>query len=443
MSAVGGWQRLRAALTLQWRELGGLGRVALLGVVLSLALAVGLGFSIERAAERHILDARMDLLGGVVDDLSARGLVPSAAGEHVPLERLDEAVSLRLLGGETVRVKVWAADGTIVYSDAEGLIGRRFEFGPGARAAMAGEPSVKLMTPIAPEHEYEREMGRLLEFYLPVRRDDGEVVGLFEVYQRPDALKEALARIRRNVWVSIGSGLAVLGVFLGSLTFANARELNRRRRQSERLFTELVSAEDDERRQVVGALHDDVGQPLYRLLYGLQGCRARLDQDDPIAAEIAGLEQLVRGIDRTLRTELRHLHRGLLDRVDLPTALEELAATTREETGLEVALHAEVTAHPEPLVHAALFRAAQEALTNVRKHAGASRVAIRLREADTQVVLEVVDDGRGVAGDEGLGLTTTRERLAAIGGGLALETANGRGTRLTAWVPTATGAERS
>jgi signal transduction histidine kinase len=117
------------------------------------------------------------------------------------------------------------------------------------------------------------------------------------------------------VWLSIASGLGVLGLFMGSLTVANARVLNRRRRQAEELFQALLQAEDAERHRIVGALHDDVGQPLYRLLYGLQGCRARVEGASAVATELEQLEALVREVDGTLRAELSALHRGVTDEV--------------------------------------------------------------------------------------------------------------------------------
>lgn len=429
---------LSRSVAIEWRELGALGRVALVGVVLSAGLAVVLGFSISAAARGHLLAARADLIEVVASDLVARGMVPTGRpADPAVLEALDEAVERRLLGGETVRVKVWDPDGVIVYSDASQLIGRTFPLGEGARRAFAtGETAVGIPDLSAPENVYERNLGTLIEYYVPVQDSSGTPVALFEVYQRADALEGALAGIRRNVWVSIGSGLGILGLFMGALTVSTARVLNRRRRQAEGLLGSLLRAQDEERRRIVGALHDDVGQPLYRLLYGLQGSRARLPQGSEVTEELGRLTDLVREVDRTLRGELRLLHRGLAEDLGLERGLSELVEATRRETGLRVELSVEETPEVDPTTRSALLRAAQEALLNVRKHAGAKAASVRLERRGARVVLEVSDDGRGWRGQQGLGLITTRERLEAIGGGLRIGPGNGRGTVVRAWVPT-------
>ncbi len=423
-----------SALRTEWHELGWVGRLAGVGVLLSLAIAVTLGFSIPASAKRHLLHAQTDIMSSVAAELSARGLIPGPDAAPGTLELFDGEVRLRLLGGETVRVKVWAPDGTILYSDAPGLIGRRFELSGPAREAMAGRAASEISPLDDPAHELERDLGELIEFYIPIRSDAGEVVGAFEVEQRTDALDATVGRIRANVWLSIITGLAVLTVFMAALALAGARAANRRGRQAERLLGDVLRAREDERRHIVGALHGDVGQPLYRVLYGLEGSRSKVDDPD-VRAELGRLEELVRRVDGTLRAELKLLHRSEVEDIGLTLALEELAALTRDEADLAVGLAVEdgvvVAATPAQ----ALFWAAEEGLVNARKHSGASRVDIRLGAEPGRIVLEVADDGAGVSSPEGLGLVTVRERLGAIGGGLRLERRPGGGTILRAWVP--------
>jgi len=192
---------------------------------------------------------------------------------------------------------------------------------------------------------------------------------VFEIEQRTDLLEGALGRIERNVWFSIAIGLGVLGVFLGALALARARDLNRRRRQAERILGDLLRAQEEERRRIVGSLHDDIGQPLYRLLYGLEGTVARMGPDDPLGDEVRDLTELVHQVDGTLRAELRMLHRGLLADLGLNDALSDLVATVRDESGLDVDLDVEVAAETfqepaqpaaEPEVAAASVEAVDE-----------------------------------------------------------------------------------
>ncbi len=428
-------RRLVEALRTQWDELGGLGRAALAGIIASLGVAVVLGFSIPAAAGRHLLEARADQIEATVQQLADQGLIPTRIGEAT--EEFDDLVRLKLLGGDSVRVKVWALDGTIVYSDVPELIGDRFGFSHHAVTAPRGERSIGVSRLDEEENASEREFGELLEFYFPVFDSEGEVFAVFEVYQTADSYSNTLTRIRRNVWLSIGFGLGFLALFMGALTLAVAGVANRGRRQAEALLSALSRAQEAERKRTVGALHDDIGQPLYRLLYGIEGCKARLEPGDPVREELDRLEVLVRDIDRTLRAELRKLHHGAPDDLGLGPALEELARTISDEGELTVDVEVALARDPEPDARSALYRAVAEGLLNVRRHARTTRARVRVGSEDGRVVAEVTDDGVGPGRREGLGIVTTRERLEAVGGGLVVERRRGGGTVFRAWVPAA------
>lgn len=141
-------------------------------------------------------------------------------------------------------------------------------------------------------------------------------------------------------------------------------------------------------------------------------------------------------VDGALRAELRLLQYGTGEELSLGSALDELVEVTEMETDLSVAVAVDTDCVLSPSSRVALFRAAREALTNVRKHALATTVEIRIRRTGKRVTLEVVDDGVGVIENEGLGLTTTRERLESIGGGLTVKNGRNGGTRFVAWPPT-------
>ncbi|MDH3730860.1 MAG: hypothetical protein OES13_07040 [Acidimicrobiia bacterium] len=425
-------RRLRRAGVTEWRELGWIGRLALLGIVLSLGIAIALGFSIPNSAQGHLLDAQAENIAVIASEF-VEDIPPETLSDTGVLDSFDQELRLRLLGGDTARVKVWAPDGTIIYSDASELIGQSFELTAPAAAALEGESSHKVSDLSDPAHEIDREIGELIEFYLPITSADGSVIGALEVEQRSDALRTTLGHIRRNVWISITFGLGLLTLFMASLVLAGARALNRRRRRAEELLGDVVAAQETERKRIVGSLHGDVGQPLYRLLYGLEGSREKVTEPE-VVNELARLEDLVREIDRTLRAELRLLHRSEVEDVGLEPALQELAATTRTETDLDIDVDFQLNGGLTPTQSAALFWAAEEGLINARKHAAASKVTVRLWQESVRAVLEVADNGSGVARPEGIGLATTRERLDAIGGGLEVMPRRGGGTILRAWV---------
>ncbi|MFQ5516805.1 MAG: sensor histidine kinase [Acidimicrobiia bacterium] len=422
------------ALKTEWKVLSGFGRAALIGVVVSMVITVVLGFVIPSFVKKNLIDSRIATFTGVATELSAQNLIP-VSDQAQALTDLDRAVKLRLLGGDVVRVKLWTEEGTVVYSDAAELIGTTYAATPERIAAFGGEVAVGTPDTARPENLFERDTEALMEFYVPVRADGGETIAVFEVYERAAPLQATIAATRRAVWLSIGIALAVLGGFIIVLAAATARMITRRARIAEGLVVELSHAQEKERHRIVGALHDDIGQPLYRVLYGIQGCRSQMETDTPISRELERLEGLLQTVDGTLRTELRLLDHGSPENADLDTLLTELADSTAAETGLEVAL--DVEEHQAlPVAHrAALFRAAREALTNARKHAKARATTIRVRDGNKRLLLDVEDDGVGVSYPPGLGLTTTRQRLEAIGGGLTVVNRDGPGTLLRAWVP--------
>jgi len=409
----------------------------LIGLGLSGGAAAVLGFAMSASAGRHLLQVEMDTYQGVVTELQSRGLVPGAGLPSDLLAEFGDAVRLSLLGGETVRVKVWSPQGVILYSDVGELIGQSFQLsGASATALATGEPGIDTSDPGDPENLPEAGREDMFEFYVPVLDQDGEVLALFEIYRRAELVEREAREFRAGVWLMVGTGLGALAVFAGSLAVATVHATSRRRRQAEGLLGELLTAQDEERTRIVGALHDDIGQPLYRVLFGLQGARARLPEGHPVAAELARSEDLLRHVEASLRSELRLLDHDSAADIGLRAALEELVAATRAETGLRLELHVgPLDSEPGTVAGSVLFRAAREAVTNARKHAGAESVHITVRVDGIGVVLEVRDDGVGIGRPLGLGLTSTRERLEAIGGGLTVGSRRGRGTILRAWVP--------
>jgi signal transduction histidine kinase len=414
-------------------EIGGLGRLAVIGVVLAFVVTLILGFSITRAARGHLLDARAEMVSAIVEDLPPF----RNDGDFTQYAAFDAAVRVNLLGGDTVRVKVWNPDGTIVYSDAAELVGERFELPDQAATAFGGNKETHVSDLSDPAHAFDRGHGQLIEFYVPLSLPDGGNAVVVEVEQDASGLNRALSLITRNVWVSIAIGLVAIGLVMAVVIAARGRELNQRRRQAEDLLESSFAAQENERRRVVSALHDDIGQPMYRLLYGIEGSRAKLDPDDPIAIELSNLSDVVRQMDGTLRNELRLLHFELAADAGLATALEELVDLTNAESDLDVELSIELGYEPAAVDRTEIYRAAREAITNVRKHADASHVSISLYGGEDRLVIDVVDDGRGPehANDPGLGLTTTRQRFLALDGDVTLGAVDTGGSRFRAWLP--------
>ena len=140
---------------------------------------------------------------------------------------------------------------------------------------------------------------------------------------------------------------------------------------------------------------------------------------------------------RRLATDLRP---GLLDDLGLQAAVEWQAQEFERRTGMPCALRATVDEAIDPLVATAIFRILQEALSNVARHSRASRVIVTLEERGDALVLEVQDDGVGIAPADAasarsIGLAGMRERAQLVGGGLSISGAAGAGTTVRLHVP--------
>jgi signal transduction histidine kinase len=423
----------RQAYRTMWSELGGFGRVMLIGVAAGIALVVVLGFLIPSQVEDHLIDVRLDTYANVADELSLLGLVPTGDPTEGQLSALGNAVKLKLLGGDAVRVKFWGPDGTIIYSDAPALIGRRFTHSDDLEIGFAGGTVVEIPDVSKPENLFERGLGPLREYYVPIFGPSGGVIAVFGVYENAERLDEAVTSTRRTVWLSLGIALGIFLFVMVSLTVANARIITRRAREAEDMADELARAREDERKRVIGALHDDIGQPLYRVLYGVRGARA-VAPDTKLEDELARLEDLLLEIDGTLRSELKALHDETLQQLELDILLRSFVDRARDETGLDIDLSLHPHGKLPGMMRSAMFRAAREAVTNAWRHSGASHIALTVRNGGGRVVLEVRDDGSGVSGPPGLGLTTTRQRLETVGGGMDLRK-DDSGTVFRAWVP--------
>jgi signal transduction histidine kinase len=203
------------------------------------------------------------------------------------------------------------------------------------------------------------------------------------------------------------------------------------------LLHRLLRSGEDERRRIARELHDRGGGALFSLLHGLRRLREVVHQRDT-AAE-ADVDQLIGVTEATvndLRALLGDLRPRLLDDLGLAEALRELLSRERAISGMPVSFEVDAERLPDSESALALYRVAQEAFTNIRRHAHANAADVRLVRDDGGWSLAVRDDGSGLNGHPaGLGLRTMRERVEALGGRLEIQSAPGSGTRIWAWVP--------
>jgi signal transduction histidine kinase len=201
----------------------------------------------------------------------------------------------------------------------------------------------------------------------------------------------------------------------------------------------VVEAQEAERARLARELHDETGQALTSMLLALKPLEQAVDAPEAKQA-VDGLRELVVTTLQNVRRLAVELRPAALDDFGLSAALERLAATISEQSGTQVDLEARLGERRLAAeVETTLYRIVQEALTNVVKHAAATRASVTLTRKGASVLAVVEDDGRGfdvaAAGNGGLGLVGMRERLALLGGRLTIEASPGSGTTLVAVVP--------
>jgi two-component system, NarL family, sensor histidine kinase UhpB len=232
-------------------------------------------------------------------------------------------------------------------------------------------------------------------------------------------------------------GMAELGVII-SRREAQVRESEEQLRH---LAARIESAREEERTKLAREIHDELGQALTILKLDLGWLRTNAPRRPVVTRRIRGMAAM---LDRTLDTLHRlatDLRPPLLDQLGLRAAIRALARDFETRTGVRT--HVEVAAPDDPLdasLTTTAYRILQEALTNVARHAGASRVDIALRVTPRDVTLEVRDDGCGISAQElesrnALGLLGMRERARSCGGDVHVIGTPGQGTIVRAAFP--------
>lgn len=197
-----------------------------------------------------------------------------------------------------------------------------------------------------------------------------------------------------------------------------------------------LAAQEGERARIARELHDEIGQSLTVALLGLKRTVDRAP--DGLCGELQAVQETIRGCLDEVRQVARRLRPGVLEDLGLASAITSLAADFTDASAVPVRRRLDpglpVLSQEIELV---LYRTAQESLTNVARHAGASRVELSLTRVPRGVQLHVVDDGRGLNGaGDGAGIRGMRERALLIGAHLVVAPGPAGGTEVRLTVPT-------
>jgi two-component system sensor histidine kinase UhpB len=251
---------------------------------------------------------------------------------------------------------------------------------------------------------------------------------------------ERLARLMRRVDpMAPGRRIGVDGAEaeVGDLLDAFNDMLDRLEQERRQSAQRAMAAQERERRRLARELHDELGQTLTGVVLQLDGLARRVppDLDDAVAQ----VQEAVRGSAEDVRDIARGLRPQALDEFGLRSALITLAAAFAEHSGLVVRpeLASDLPTLP-PEADLAIYRVAQEGLTNVARHADATGVLLALHAVNGRVVLRIRDDGHGIeerAAHDAGGLGGMRERAMLIGGRLMVERVRPTGTEVRLEVP--------
>ncbi len=211
------------------------------------------------------------------------------------------------------------------------------------------------------------------------------------------------------------------------------------------LSRQVLSAQENERKEISRELHDMVAQTLTGINIRLAALKAGATLDArSLARNIAATQRLVEHSVTLVHRFARELRPAVLDDLGLIPALHSYMKSFTERTGVRTHLTAFAGVELLNMTRrTALFRVAQEALTNVGRHAQATRVEVNIRKRPDGVGMEIADDGKSfqvqrvllARGNKRLGLLGMKERLEMVGGRFGVESAPGKGTSIQAFVP--------
>jgi two-component system, NarL family, sensor kinase len=257
------------------------------------------------------------------------------------------------------------------------------------------------------------------------------VIGTGTYVDEPERARKRIAEATSDAVVDTLGRIGAITMLctLAVVTLAFALNLNEQRKADAKLRAmarQIVSTQEAERARVARELHDGVSQWLVSVKYIFESAldQARRANAPPhVTATLDGGVERLREVLGEVRRISHDLRPALLDDLGLALALEHLGREWGQRSSIAIEIDCDDAGDAPEAVATALFRVAQEALGNVERHAGATRVQVSLRRRDGALRFQIGDDGRGFDAEAllrsaraGLGLTHMRERIESLGG---------------------------
>jgi signal transduction histidine kinase len=260
----------------------------------------------------------------------------------------------------------------------------------------------------------------------PIIGDNGEVLGTFALYYRTPRQPNERERRLMTIWTNVAA-LAI-----------RRKQVEEALRAEQRYLLHLFKAQEYERKLTAYELHDGIAQYAAAAIMHLDSHRHALAGRAP-QADLEMVEQLLRKTLEESRRLIDGLRPPALDELGVVAAIEHLLQDRSAKGPLCTFEHDAEFERLAPALEVAIFRIAQEAVTNARKHSGSPKIEIVLNRQGDHVRLNVRDWGTGFQAtpisESGLGLQGIRERVRLLGGTVAIDSEPGKGTRVSVELP--------
>lgn len=403
------------------------------------------------------------VVSGMLDEETACRMMQAGAQDYLRKDRLDRLApviererrearirqerraALEAVSANELRFRTLSAN-------IPGVLFQMRQIGRGAPSFLfVSEASMMLMG--VPAGELMRRQDPVLDFVLPDDRSSLESA-LLDAGSRGATLNwegRILASGADIKWVnmrcsprSLDDATLLWEGAMWNITHSKVTEAELRasRAQLAELSEHLQRVKEEERDRIARDIHDVLGGTLVGIKISAKLLAGKLGKNEPLLLDhIADIETMLDDAISTAGRVARELRPGILKEFGLAAAIESYAEDYSHRVGIPCSvLCADYDIETGEDTALALFRTYQEALTNISKHAGASHVEIRLMQEDDEIVLEISDDGRGLAEQDlrkpkSFGLRSIRERLNGLGGRMELQNRTPRGTTVTLRAP--------
>ncbi|HTV67252.1 MAG TPA: sensor histidine kinase [Rhizobiaceae bacterium] len=431
------------------------------GGLVSLAAMLFVGAVVSHLIEENVTRNSGAATALYVDSVIAPLLPDMQRSEPLSdtaMRALDETLGQGALGKRLFSFRLWREDGTILYSNIDRLVGKRFPLSDDLKTAFSGKMVAEFDNPDDVESVSERASGKpLLEIYNPVLQPwSGEVVAVSEFYEIATDFEKSLAEAQLKSWLAVASVTLCFFLLLSAIVFRGSRTIERQARALKDRVRELSSLLTQNRllsarlrrasqratalnesylRRIGADLHDGPAQLVALASLRMDSAALTGASDEKREQEIAAIKT---SLDEAMR-EIRSICNGLvlphIEQVELPEILKVAVRAHEQRTQTAVALTVSDTPQVlSPSEKICVYRFVQEALNNGFRHGGGVGQKVTQWSKDRNVIVEVADTGSGFdpknISPKSLGLAGLRERVESLGGRFSVKTSS-RGTTVT------------